>query len=697
MDNPNNPRYRRYVMAIDILMISAVIVNLLYFIQNQVFGENPNNYSTSNISTCLKIVTILILKALHYTHIINEKHMAILFSHFICFYIIMQAFKWMPQNFYICSEGYRMIFLTLKRVLLIGNSVKLGAVMHVYSVFIWYLICIYHDKFYGIETNLALAVAVTLTFGNECMNAFSIFKDSQNNIEHIRKITELQQQLQNIFSSIPEAIFVVKRDMTMIMQNKAADSVLAQTNPDFLNQIQLTLEDQTQVRLTEKVAELVMKGTESPLLGQSTLDEKTFEWKVSLVSWEGEPSFTLLMRDVTALIQLEQAKNDTQVKNVMLRSVSHELRTPANAFTNLIERALGVSDLPVAARKFLELAHDNCQHLLHVVNDLLDFSQFLHGTFRLSKRRFDVRQALTNSFKPFEYMITAAGLQAELKVDPTLPSYGHNDPSRICQVIMNLLSNATKFTRRGCITVTASREDMNSMKVSVIDTGVGVSESQLAKLGSLFGKLKENESLNPQGCGLGLHISNLLAQQLGGQSLQIKSVLGEGTSFSFSVNLAEHDNCFTDYTEDIDEDSGQISLPYFNFSKQASKGKVLVVDDNVFNRDILACILSDIGVECTTASSGYEAIQLISSHTVPFQLMFLDYEMPELNGPQTCKLLHEMLRSNKLSQLPTIVAYTAYSSEEDIQECLNAGMSTYICKPCSSSEIRKLIAKYCSI
>lgn len=694
MEVLNKVPLKRYVLAIDFLMASSFVCNMLYLIHNCIYGENPDNIGTKSLSVVIKLGIMGTLMLFRRLRLISERSMGICFSHFIGGYLIIAAFIWAPKYFYISSEGYRMIYMSLEKMLFSINDIRSGIAFHIFGVGVWYAFCIVYGTFSGVEGSFVLGCVVFFLFCNECMNCYTIYHDTMRNLEHIRSITELKQQVQNIFKSIPEAIFVVKADLTIIMKNTAADAVFPDSTEACLKQTEIIVEDESRVRLGDRVAEVIIGGVfVDGKLGKSKVGERTYEWKASLVSWEGEAAATLLMRDVTALIQLEQAKHEAHMKNVMLRSVSHELRTPANAFTNLIERTLKCSDLPENARSFLSLAHDNCQHLLHVVNDLLDYSQFLHGSFRLAKRKFDIRHTLQSSFKPYEYMIQAAGLKAGLEIDSRLPIYGFNDPNRVSQVIMNLLSNATKFTRHGKIVITATSIEGNFLSVAVTDSGVGISHEQQANLFTLFGKLRENEGLNPQGCGLGLHISNLLARQLGGEDLSISSAQGEGSCFSFKVSLSQTDD-LSEYSFEVDEDKAPISFPQFCSASKEYFGKALVVDDNVFNRDILACLLSEIGVECVTASSGYEAIQLILDQEIPFTLMFLDYEMPELNGPQTSRQLHEMLSMGKVADLPVIVAYTAYSSEKDIKECMDAGMDTYLGKPCNINEVKQIVLKY---
>jgi signal transduction histidine kinase/ActR/RegA family two-component response regulator len=696
MDATRAQTLKRYELAIELLILTFIAVNLLFIVTNLLSGVVSNDIATHSSSAIIKFCIGCGLLLIKRRQILSINVLAVVVLNLLGLYFLAAAFFLFPKYYFFAYEAYRLTYLALERQLSSSN-IRMGLGAHIFYVALWYLMCFSTGMFGGADDHIIIGVLVVYGIVNESWHIYAVYHDTKNQAAYITRIVQLQRQFQDIFESIPEAIFVVKEDLTCIIRNRAADLVVLETSDSFLEVVSIDLEGTTQVRLIDVVPSLIA-GIYAPdfKLGRSKIGELTYEWKASLVTWDGTDAVTLLMRDVTALIHLEQVKHESQMKNVMLRSVSHELRTPTNAFMNLLERALKLQGIPARARELIGLAADNCQHLLHVINDLLDYSQFMHGSFRLARRRFDIRQTLIGSFKPFDYMIRSAGLASEIEVDPSLPVTGWSDPSRISQVIMNLLSNAAKFTVRGRIKVTAVNSGPNLMSVIVTDSGVGISHEQQANLGSLFGRLRENESMNYEGCGLGLHISNLLAIQLGGASLGVQSAPGEGSSFSFLVKLNRDETGESDYLGDIEEDKANFILPLFDFTGKYSLGKVLVVDDNVFNRDIVTSILQEMGVECSQVCSGTEAIRVICETPRAFQLMFLDYEMPELNGPQTARRLRQMLDDGEVPKLPVIVAYTAYSSDRDVQECLEAGMREFLNKPCRADEIGNLVLKYCT-
>mmetsp|Transcript_16079 Transcript_16079/g.29470 ORF Transcript_16079/g.29470 Transcript_16079/m.29470 type:complete len:469 (+) Transcript_16079:64-1470(+) len=434
-----------------------------------------------------------------------------------------------------------------------------GILLQVKHGAVWYGLCFYYNIFKEAKSKHFLVVIIIMTTAVDFVLITKRRMESNQLKKIFSKLNALKEEIEEIFTSIPDPIMVVNRALDTIKVNGAAELLCNEQPLVLIEALVQPLNTNMHLDyefLKDKIFEFIdLNEVTEKSLGISKLGDKIFEIKAKLVTWQDSKAATLIFRDVTMLIQLEQSKHESQMKNVMLRSVSHELRTPANAFQNLVLRVMKLPNLPDKALRLLGLATDSCKHFLHVINDLLDYSQFINGSFRLSKCKFDLRQTIASSFKPFEYMINSSGLSSSLMIDEALPTCCYNDPNRLSQILMNLLSNAVKFTRHGGIRVKAALNSWDSMRISVEDDGVGISIEQQSKLFSLFGKLQENESLNPQGCGLGLHISNLLARQLGGQPIEIESAIGMGSKFWFDVSLNDATEClFSDYTIGIDEE-----------------------------------------------------------------------------------------------------------------------------------------------
>jgi signal transduction histidine kinase/CheY-like chemotaxis protein len=626
--------------------------------------------------------------------LISLRTAALIWGNLTTFAWLRVCFTTNREYLVLSFEVYKMCY-SLFESDVIKDSLYLGVLLQIKHAVLWYGLCFYFGVFDDVHSGHMVVTVVLAVSKFQLLLAYKKRQEAKNVRETFESLSQLKQNVEDIFDSIPDPILVVNRHLEILKANRAAQT-LTQSRPGFIGETVMQPQHNSppneHFSLEDAITELAEAGeTEQRTLGIAKIEESLFEVK----GVRREDTVTLVLRDVTVLIQLEQSRHESQMKNVMLRSVSHELRTPANSFQNLVSTVLGRTDLPGEVRHLLEMAWDNSKLILHVINDLLDYSQFINGSFRLGRVKFNLRQTLSNSFRPFEYMMRSSGLTGSLTVDEALPQICFNDPNRLSQVVMNLLSNAVKFTRSGGIRVTAVRETDKLMLVSVADDGVGISQAKQACLFSLFGRLQENESLNPEGCGLGLHISTLLARQLGGNSMEIESEEGRGSKFFFRVSLMDEDESeFSDYARDTNETEerdvvSRPTIPSFALPP------VLIVDDNAFNRDILGAILSGLTVPSDTARSGADAIDMIlTRQDDPYKLVFLDFDMPELNGPETALRLADMKERGALRAVPPLAAYTAYTSDSDRQICLDSGMDCFITKPCPFSELEAVVVRY---
>ncbi|CAG9327245.1 unnamed protein product [Blepharisma stoltei] len=298
------------------------------------------------------------------------------------------------------------------------------------------------------------------------------------------------------------------------------------------------------------------------------------------------------------------------------------------------------------------------------------------------------------------------GLRIISRIDPELPIYIFSDPLRFNQVLLNLLSNALKFTLSGFIEIACIPCADGNMKTIVQDTGIGIKESKIKNLFQEF-QTYHQESLNPTGCGLGLYISNIIAKELGSKSIKVKSKENQGSCFSFSINIKEDIKALEnrekimkyDYSlsANLLENNFQIVIKDFNAIMKQEYPKVLIVDDNEFNRISLGSILLSNNILYSEACTGKQAVNNIeemSKKKKPFKLVIMDGSMPELNGWDATKQIFNLHAEGKLDDLPTIIGYTAFTSDQDIKMCIDAGMADCIIKPCSSQVLMSKIFEY---
>jgi CheY-like chemotaxis protein len=285
--------------------------------------------------------------------------------------------------------------------------------------------------------------------------------------------------------------------------------------------------------------------------------------------------------------------------------------------------------------------------------------------------------------------------------DPLLPEVAVSDPNRLSQVLLNLLSNAVKFTPAlGSIDVKAELTEEGQLEVSVTDSGIGIAPEDISRLFSSFGRLASSASMNPQGVGLGLHISNMLAHQLGSSPISVQSQVNQGSCFSFKVHISDDPSrvemTYSETSYFAEEDLNAIHNIYVFEPWKSAYPPVLVVDDSEINRMVLVDILALIKVECAEAESGEKAVDYIVKRAQAgksLRVVVMDYEMPGMNGPTACRTVFARLRELELP-LPSIIAHTAYTAERDIRMCREAGMVDFLPKPSSSDLVCSMISKY---
>ncbi|MCE3262666.1 MAG: hypothetical protein K0R43_1745 [Pseudoduganella sp.] len=366
-----------------------------------------------------------------------------------------------------------------------------------------------------------------------------------------------------------------------------------------------------------------------------------------------------------AMLRAEAA---TRLKSDFLANMSHEIRTPMNAIIGMSRLALMTDPTP-KQRNYLSKILGAGEHLLGVINDILDFSKIEAGKLALEKVPFDLDEMLDHLSTLTAIKTDAHKVELVFRVERGVPHKLVGDPLRLGQVLINLTSNAVKFTERGEIVVAVKAVERAgasvSLKFSVSDTGIGMDEEQLARLFQSFNQADSSITRKYGGTGLGLSISRQLVELMGG-TIKVTSTPGVGSCFSFTVKLG------------IGEDSAEtVAMP----ATALQQARVLVVDDSATAREALVEMLGSFGVAAHSASSGEQSLNMLVRAVdagAPYQVVLMDYLMPGWDGVET---IHRIHADPRFSAPPSILMVSACTRETVLQQEGELPLQGFLTKP----------------
>ncbi|MBQ6815080.1 MAG: response regulator [Lachnospiraceae bacterium] len=380
------------------------------------------------------------------------------------------------------------------------------------------------------------------------------------------------------------------------------------------------------------------------------------------------------------------ADNANKAKSSFLANMSHEIRTPINAVLGMDEMILREAENEDIREYAVNIKRAG-ETLLSLVSDILDFSKIESGKMTLINESYNTAELIRDLSTVFSIRMNEKGLSFIVEADKDIPSVLKGDEVRLKQIVMNLLSNACKYTREGSVTLKVTGEKADNtyrLNISVEDTGIGIKEENIARLFETFERIDEKKNRHIEGTGLGLNITrNLLV--LMGSDIQVESTYGKGTRFFFTVEQQIIDS------EPIGElsDSEQRKEKYIKLDTTfvAPEAKVLVVDDNAVNLAVVKGLLKRTKVQVDMADSGKKCLRHVRDNK--YDVIFMDHLMPEMDGIETLKAMKAM--EDNLNKDTPVIVLTANAVAGSREMYMAAGFNDYITKPVDGRKIEEVL------
>ncbi len=549
----------------------------------------------------------------------------------------------------------------------------------------------FHRDGHVVWVNLTVSLRRNTDGKPEC--CISIVEDVTARKETERKLNESRAIITEVIETSEDAFVSFDRDGMIQVVNRSAADVAGKSVEELVG----------------KSYEVLFDGdSASPLL--STLDrvrrsqkpEATEYLAIRLNRWYDTRVFPVMggaamyMTDVTTRKETEAhlerariaAEEASRAKSQFLTNMSHEIRSPMSAILGFSDIALrDIRDGKAVEPQHLETVIRNGRFLLRIINDILDLSKVEAGKLEVRRSRFQLVPMLADIMELMRHRSESLGVPLSLEFATPIPEKLYSDRSRVEQILVNLIGNALKFTPQGDVRVVVRFDagQSNYLEFQIIDTGIGISESNLGRLFQSFSQVHGAKVVGVEGTGLGLVISKRLSALLGGD-IRVNSVDGQGSTFTLALPIEDAAN--QKLIEPTAEDIRPKKQPALDLGRLSCR--VLVADDARDIRHVTKHFLTRAGAEVVEALNGAEAVTAVrdaESEGRPYDCILMDMQMPELDGRQATRALREQ------GYTMPVIALTAGATSDEVQEALSAGCTQFVSKPVDGPDLVQRVAQ----